>query len=278
MNPQNGGRKTRTGKVSPRRVWKCKDCRKQFSALTGTIMEGSKIKVGTWLRVMYEMCASKNGVSSREVQRKYGISMEAAWFLTHRIREAMRRDPMAGLLRGTVIADETYLGPNPRNFKNGKRFQADHYKRDHKTAVLSLVSHETGEVRSQVVPDVKRETLRAAIREQVDLPETDLHTDQAQPYIPIGWGARSHGSVNHSMSEYVRDGITTNHAEGFFAQLKRSLDGTFHHVSREHLHRYLAQFDYLYSTRKLSDSERMARLMGQARGRRLTYRPLTGKP
>ncbi|MEX2269355.1 MAG: IS1595 family transposase [Acidimicrobiia bacterium] len=278
LNPQNGGRKTRTGNVSPRRVWKCKDCRKQFSALTGTIMEGSKVKVGTWLHVMYRMCSSKNGISSREVQRDYGISMEAAWFLTHRIREAMKRDPIAGMLRGTIVADETWIGPNPKNFRKGKRFQANHAKGEHKTPVLSLVNHETGEVRSEVVRDVTASSLRSVIEREVDLPATVLHTDESTPYVRIGWKAAGHETVTHSQSNYVSaTGATTNHAEGYFAQLKRSLDGTFHAVSREHLHRYLAQFDYLYSTRKLSDSERMARLMGQTRGRRLTYRPMIGK-
>jgi hypothetical protein len=115
------------------------------------------------------------------------------------------------------------------------------------------------------------------IEREVALPVTVLHTDESAPYVRIGWKAKGHETVTHAQSNYVSPtGATTNHAEGYFAQLKRSLDGTFHAVSTEHLHRYLAQFDYLYSTRKLSDSDRMARLMGQARGRRLTYRPLTG--
>lgn len=275
LNPQNGGRKTRTGKVSPRRVWKCKDCRKQFSALTGTIMEGSKVKVATWLRVMFEMCTSKNGVSSREVQRKYGVSMEAAWFLTHRIREAMKRDPLAGKLWGEVQADETWIGGEPKNRHRKQRLDPD-YNKAHKSTVMSLVHRETGEVRSRIVPDVRGPTLRAALEEETHLSATHLRTDGHRPYTPIGWNAASHETVDHYKHEYARGNVTTNHVEGYFSQLKRSLDGTFHHVSHEHLHRYLAQFDYLYSTRRLSDAARMARLMRQARGRRLTYRPLTG--
>lgn len=277
LKPQNGGRKTRTGKVSQRRVWKCKDCRSQFSVLTGTIMQGSKIPVAVWLQVMYRMCSSKNGIAAREIQRDYGISMEAAWFLTHRIREAMKREPMAGLLSGTVIADETWIGGKPANRHVGVRHSKNNYLKDDKTPVLSLVHKETGEVRSQVVRDVKRDTLKAAIEKHVDLPETVLHTDQAPAYVRIGWKAAGHETVNHIMSEYVRGDVTTNHAEGYFGQLKRSLDGTFHAVSRVHLDRYLAEFDFRYSTRKMSDADRMARLMGQARGRRLTYRPLTGR-
>lgn len=276
LNPKNGGRKTNKGKVSPRRVWKCAECRKQFSVLTGTIMHGTKIAVRTWAFVMFEMCSSKNGVSAREVERKYDVTAEAAWFMCHRIREAMKREPMAGLLSGTVIADETWIGGIPR-FRHRKQRYTEGFNEDHKSTVLSLVNRETGEVRSQVVRDVKRDTLKAAIEAEVDLPNTDLHTDHHQPYIPIGWKAASHGRVNHAMSEYVRDGVTTNHAEGYFSQLKRSLDGTHHAVSREHLHRYLAEFDFRYSTRDLTDSQRMARLTGQTRGRRLSYKPMTGR-
>ena len=279
LQPRNGvSRATRTGAQSERRVWKCRDCKRQFTVLVGTIFHRTKVPVRTWLFVLFEMSASKNGVSAREIERKYALTPRTAWFMTQRLREAMRREPTAGLLRGTVIADETFIGPNPRNFKKGKRFQADHYKREHKIPVLSLVSKESGEVRSQVVPNVTRETLRAAILRECDLADTDLQTDQSQPYIPIGWKARSHGRVNHAMSEYVRDGITTNHAEGFFAQLKRSLDGTHHAISREHLHRYLAEFDYRYTTRKMSDSQRMTDLARRTAGRRLTYRESPSEP
>jgi transposase-like protein len=275
LTPKNGGRKTRTGSVSLRRVWKCADCRKQFSVLTNTIMHRSKISVRAWVFTMYEMCASKNGVSAREIQRKYEVTAEAAWFMCHRIREAMKREPLAGLLSGTVIADETWIGGKPHNRHASERYGNDHYGRGDKTAVLSLLHKESGEVRSQVVPNVRGRTLRAAIEREADLPATVLHTDNAMAYTRIGWKAAGHESVNHTMGEYVRGGVTTNHAEGYFSQLKRSIDGTHHAVSQEHLHRYLAEFDFRYSTRRLSDSERMARLMGQARGRRLPYRPLT---
>ena len=277
LAPKNGGRKTRTGTISPRRVWKCSEgaCRKQFSVLTGTIMHRTKISVRAWVFTMYEMCASKNGVSAREIQRKYNVTAEAAWFMCHRIREAMKREPLAGLLSGTVTADETWVGGKPKNKHARERHSKDHYGREDKTAVLSLVQRETGEVRSQVVPNVRGKTLKAVIEAEVNLPETVLHTDNSLAYTHLGWEAARHESVNHIMGEYVRGDVTTNHAEGYFSQLKRSLDGTHHAVSRTHLHRYLAQFDYLYSTRKMSDTQRMARLMGQTAGRRLTYRPLT---
>ncbi len=116
LNPANGtSRKTRTGGTSQRRVWKCRDCRKQFSVLTNTIFHGTKIPVRTWLFVIFEMCASKNGVSAREIERKYDLTAKSAWFMLHRIREAMKRDPLAGLLAGTVQADETFIGGDPKN-------------------------------------------------------------------------------------------------------------------------------------------------------------------
>jgi ISXO2-like transposase domain len=128
-----------------------------------------------------------------------------------------------------------------------------------------------------VVPDVTAKTLRAEIDKQVDMAATVLHTDTAMAYTRLGWKFRAHETVNHSMSEYVRGDVTTNHLEGYFSQLKRSVDGTFHHVSKEHLNRYLAEFDYRFSTRGLTDAQRVSRLMGQVHGKRLSYRPLIGR-
>lgn len=117
LKPADGtrARKTRTGTMSQRRVWKCGHCRKQFSVLTGTIFHGTKISLRTWLFVVLEMCSSKNGFAAREIERKYNVSPKSAWFMLHRIREAMKRDPLAGLLTGTVQADETFIGGNPKN-------------------------------------------------------------------------------------------------------------------------------------------------------------------
>lgn len=272
------GRTTRTGKVTARRLWKCSACRKQFSVLTGTMMHGTKIPVRVWVLVSYEMCASKNGVSAREIERKYGLTPKSAWHMLHRIREAMQRDAAAPMLTGTVVADETFIGPNPKNMPRRVRAQRDFYSRDHKTPVVSIVHPETGEVRSQVVPNVHVPTLRGVLELNVDLPNSVLHMDSAPVYTRIGWKAAEHHVVNHKMSQYVtRTGATTNHAEGYFSQLKRSIDGTFHHVSVDHLDRYLAEFDYRYSTRKMSDTQRVQRLMGQAGGRRLTYDRLLGR-
>jgi transposase-like protein len=273
------GRKTRTGNPTVRRVWKCRDCRKQFSVLTGTIFHGTKISIRTWVLVIFEMCASKNGVASREIERKYGLTPRSAWFLLQRIREAMADDDNDPLLSGIVTADETWIGGKPANWHRSKRNKREVNNNlvDTKTPVLSLVERGTGRVRSRVVPNVRAESLKAEILALVDLPATVLHTDQSTSYVHLGWKALEHHSVNHALGEYVRGNVTTNHAEGFFSQLKRSLDGTHHHVSRAHLPRYLSEFDYRWSTRKESDSKRVERLMGRTAGRRLTYSDLIGR-
>jgi transposase-like protein len=140
LKPSNGSsRKTRTGTPSQRRVWKCRACRKQFSVLTGTIFHGSKIPVRTWVFVVFEMASSKNGVSAREIERKYGLTPKSAWFLCHRIREAMKREPLSGLLSGRVVADETFFGgkPSNRHGHDPKKHVQGHHDR---TPILSLVS------------------------------------------------------------------------------------------------------------------------------------------
>jgi transposase-like protein len=282
LAPKTGAdtRATRTGSQSPRRVWNCRNCRKQFSALTGTIFHGSKIKVRSWLFVLFEMCASKNGVSAREVQRKYDLTPKTAWFMTMRIREAMKRNPgTTKPLLGTIVADEAYIGGKSRA-KHGTLTAERKPERiiPPKAAVLTLIDKETGEARSRVMAKITSDSLYTAIRNQVDMKNSRLMTDESNRYNFVGnqFGG-GHDSVFHAGGEYVRGDVTSNQAENYFSQLKRSLDGTHHRISEEHLDRYLAEFDFRYSTRKLSDTQRMARLMGQTAGRRLAYKPLTGR-
>ncbi len=277
--PKADGKRTQ----SVRRVWKCAKCRKQFSVLTGTIFHGTKISIQTWLMVMVQMSSAKNGISAREIERMHGLTAETAWYMLHRLREAMKREPVVSLLSGTIVADETWIGGKPKNrhqqgkVRPGTGRGSAGYPKD-KTAVLSLVNTTTGEVRSRVIPDITGETLREALIEQIDTPSSTLHTDAATAYREVGKKfVGGHESVDHSSHEYVRGNVTTNQAENYFCQLKRSIDGTHHHVSREHLPRYLAEFDYRYGTRKLSDSQRMQRMIDQAAGRRLSYKPLTGR-
>jgi transposase-like protein len=270
LNPANGvSRKTRTGNISERRVWKCKDCRKQFSVTTGTIFHGSKVSLRTWLFVFFEMCANKNGIAAREIERRYGVAPKTAWFMAHRIREAMtvRGAPM---MSGVVVADETWIGPDPD--KMNKKSRANH-KKDHTDSqpVMTLISKKTGEARSKAVANVTGKTLRKVMAQNVNRHSSVLQTDSSASYTAIGREFVKHETVNHSIDQYVHHGATTNQAENFFSQLKRSLDGTHHHVSRQHLDRYLAEFDFRYTTRKMTDTERMVKLMDKVAGRRLAY-------
>jgi transposase-like protein len=275
ISSRSGERKTRTGATTYRRLWRCRDCRKQFSVLVGTIFESSKIPVSKWLLAIWLMGAGKNGVSALELSRQLGIAYQSAWHMSHRLRLAMDREPLAGLLTGTVVADETWVGGEPKNRHANKRVGSKQGKTD-KTPVVALVHKESGEVRTRVVAKVNGPNLRRVLREYVDPAKTHLQTDAANVYTPLGAEFASHVTVNHSIGEYVRASASTNQAEAFFSQFKRSLDGTHHNVSREHLHRYASEFEFRWNTRKLTDAERVQAMVDATVGKRLAYRPLTG--
>jgi len=280
LSPENGtSRKTRTGRQSERRVWKCGHCRKQYSVLVDTIFHGTKISVRTWLLVIFEFCASKNSISAWEISRKYEITNETAWHMLHRIREAMKFDPVAGLFGGAVQVDETWIGGNPKNWhasdpRNVGRKTGRSGVQTEKQPVVSLVHYETRSAHSRVVADVTAKSLLPAIQEVMDLKRTHLHTDGASAYRTIAPMVAAHEWVDHKAGKYVRGNVSTNLNEGFHSQLKRSLDGTHHHVSVEHLQRYLHQFDFLYTHCKATDSERMRLVLSNVGGRRLPYKPL----
>ncbi len=284
LKPRSGNRTTSTGRVSYRRLWKCANCRKQFSVLVGTIFERSQVPLSKWLLALYLMSASKNGVAANEHRRTLGVTQPTAWFMLHRLREAMRLASLDSM-RGTIVADETWVGGNPSrmNAKTRARWEERRNKPwsgreggTDKTPVLSLVNATTGEIRSQVIPRVDGHNLRKVIAEQVDMANSVLWTDEGSSYNQIGREFVRHATVCHIDKNYVGvDGQSTNKLENFFSQLKRSIDGTHHHVSREHLHRYLAEFDFRLTTCKMSDSARMQRIIDQTEGRRLTYRRVT---
>ena len=267
-------RKTRTGSMSERRVWKCKVCRKQFSVLTGTVFHGSKVPLQTWLMVVFEMCSNKNGIAAREIERKYGVAPKTAWFMTHRLREAMKRKA-PGALIGPVVVDETWFGGDPKN-RHGHK-SGGKKGRTEKTPIIALIDTATGEVRSKAVPTITGETLRKAMSENMDMATATLHTDSSLQYRTITPRVGEHQTVNHNVGEYVRGDVSVNRAENFFSQLKRSIDGTHHHISKAHLPRYLTEFDFRYTTREMSDAARMGRLMRQVGGRRVVYRTVAGR-
>ena len=269
-------RKTRTGKVTYRRVWQCDVCHKQFSVLVGTIFEDSRIPVSKWLIAFYEISADKNGISSHELARKLDITQKSAWFMADRIRRAIARPPLSNKLQGTVEADETYIGGKAKNMHKSKREKViDGHGAVGKTPVFSIVKR-GGEVRSQVLDNVNSQTVKEPLIENVEKQST-LNTDTSPIYNEVGCEFSQHETVDHSSDEYVRGLAYTNTVEGYFSQLKRSINGTHHHVSNKHLERYLAEFDYRYSTRKQDDGLRTEDAIRRSSGKRLTYNTLIGK-
>jgi transposase-like protein len=219
LPPRSGTRPTSTGKVSYRRVWRCSECKKQFSALVGTIFEGSKIPIGKWMLAVYLMCSGKNGVSAHELHRDLGITYKSAWFMTQRIRKAMDLSPAAELFTGNVIADETWVGGEPKFRHANKRVGSKQGKSD-KTPVVSLVNTETGEVRSAVVDAVSTKTISRIVEENVEIGTTTLHSDSWRGYIEIGGKMAGHHVVDHHVGQYVTEkSFGTNAAEGYFSQL-----------------------------------------------------------
>ncbi|MEK7233565.1 MAG: IS1595 family transposase [Elusimicrobiota bacterium] len=259
-----GQKVLRSGKPSPRRVWRCKGCRKDFTVLVGTIFEGTHIPVSKWLLGLFLMNTGKNGVSAHELHRQLGVTLKTAWFMSHRIRYAMGQEPLRSKLVGIVEADETYIGGRRRGTRRGRPSRDSH-----KVAVMTLVSRD-GEARSQVVDRVTGDRLGKVLAEHME-PEAVLMTDEYSAYKKPGQQFAAHHTVNHAQGEYGRGTVTTNTVEGYFSQLKRSIDGTHHHVSRRHLPKYLGEFDYRYSTRKMSDGDRMVETIKRAEGKRLRY-------
>jgi transposase-like protein len=272
LTPKSGARTTRTGKVSYRRLWKCAACRQQFSVLVGTIFEDSKIPISKWLLAFHLLCAGKNGVSALELSRMLDVCYKTAWFMAHRIRKALERSVDGGnALTGVVEADETYIGGRA----HGKRGRGA----ANKTPVVTLVERK-GEARSQVVTNVTGENIKDVLTRNAEPAETVLVTDSFPVYEKPGAEFAEHHTIDHTAKQYARwqDDLRvhTNTVEGYFSQLKRSLDGTYHHVSEKHLARYLAEFDYRYNTRKIKDGERMVRSIQQVAGKRLMYSESTG--
>lgn len=279
VQPKNGDlRKTRKGSKSYRRIWNCNACRKVFSVLVGTIFEDSHIPLSKWFIAIHEMCAAKNGVSALELSRKLRISYRPAWHMAHRIRFAITRGVLAEMIKGTVEADETYIGGKAKNMHRAKREKVISGRGTvGKTPVFTIVER-GGDARSQVVGEVNGETVRQPLMENVDTQAT-LNTDTSPVYNQVGKEFAKHETVDHIAGEYVRgkgkNSAHINTAEGYFSQLKRSINGVYHHVSTKHLDRYLAEFDYRYSTRKSVDGNRTMRAIEQTRGKRLQYRSLT---
>jgi transposase-like protein len=254
-------------------LYKCriKECRKQFTVTVGTVFEDSHIPLNKWLQAIYLIGASKKGISAHQLHRMMGITYRSAWFMMHRLRYAMSVEPLASKLSGVVEIDETYIGGKRKDGKG--RMPADGGL---KTPVIALVERK-GRVRAMPMERVDHQTMSALIYRHVDqLNTTALVTDESQAY-PDKIGRLRRQTVKHRTGQFVgADGVTTNTVEGFFSLLKRGIVGTFHHVGKGHLGKYVSEFEFRYNVRKLADKERPRLIVQGAEGKRLTYRQPAG--
>lgn len=260
-----GGKSTRVG------TYKCYQCRKPFTVKVGTIFEDSKVPMRLWLQAMYLIAGSKKGISSNQLHRILGVTLKTAWFMSHRIREAMRTGVLApmGSGGGIVEIDETFIGNNggPKSRMAIRNMNK----------VIALVDRTTGRSTSMVFNGNLSAAAIAPIVAELVAKDAHLMTDEAQFYKPIGRGYASHNFVSHNAGEYVRKGdpnIHTNTIEGYFSIFKRGMRGIYQHCGKQHLHRYLAEFDFRYSNRSdlgIGDTERADLLLQGVIGKRLTY-------
>jgi transposase-like protein len=263
------------GKAHRPGVYQCNACREQFSATVGTVFESSHVPLNKWMLASYLMASSKKGVSALQIQRTIGVSYKTAWFMMHRLREAMAEGADPSALGGEgkfVEADASFVGGKEANKHVSKR-NSKNIGGKGKAAVHVLVER-GGRARSHHVADVSGKTLRPIIVKHVSR-KSALMTDTGGAYRWIGKEFARHEMVNHAKDEYVRGDAYSNTAEGFFAILKRGVYGTFHSISEAHLHRYLAEFDFRYSHRialGIDDTMRAAELLRGIGGKRLTYR------
>jgi len=251
-------------------VWKCKGCRKQFTVTVDTIFSDSHIPLHKWLMAIHLLCASKKGMSAHQLHRMLGVTYKSAWFMAHRIRYAMKQEPLKSKLSGTIEMDETYVGGKRRKTGQRGRPSVD----SHKAPVVALVQR-NGKVISRHVGRVSAQNLKEILCENVRN-DANIMTDDFSAYDFVKKTYPKHDVIKHTGGAYSRrEGkkrIHVNTVEGFFSLLKRGIHGSFHHVSKQHLHRYLSEFDFRYNARGVSDGERTLLAIKGVTGKRLTYR------
>lgn len=253
-------------------LFQCGDCRKQFTVTVGTVFERSKVPLNKWLLATFLMASSKKGISAHQLHRTIDVTYKTAWFMFHRIREAMKTpDGIMGGNGGTVEVDETFIGNDrtkkPKGEKKGRGYA-------HKHKVLSLVDRSTGQARSIIVDDLKQSTLLPILRENI-AKEATVYTDEAGQYKNLGNEFAHHDFTSHGANEYVRGDVHTNTIEGYFSIFKRGMKGVYQHCGKQHLHRYANEFAFRYNHRaslEVDDTMRAQAILRGAEGKRLTYR------
>ena len=263
----------RVGFIATRSLWRCKDCRKEFSVKKGTIFEDSPIPLSKWLPAIWLYSAGKKGRSSHQLARDLGVTQKTAWFISHRIRLAMDTDSFDAPLSGEVEADETFIGGRDQNKHAHLRRPMGRGPMLGKAAVMGLLERH-GEVRARVVPTRHKPVLQAEIRRHV-APGSTVYTDELKSYQGLDEDY-VHEVINHS-EEYVRGHVHTNGIENFWSLFKRVIYGTHHSVEPFHLDRYLSENVQRFNTRQLRDDVRFTQTAGRVLGRRITYKELTGK-
>jgi transposase-like protein len=266
-----GGKSTRIG------AYKCYQCRKPFTVKIGTVFEASHVPLNVWLQAMYLIAGSKKGISSNQLHRTLGVTLKTAWFMSHRIREAMRSDDMTpfGGNGGIVEADETFIGIEP----NAKDFTKARAGFHHKMKVLALVDRDTGRSKAFVVDHVAADVILPILRENISH-EARLMTDDNGVYRRAIKSFAAHGVVRHSRGQYGLGDIHTNTIEGYFSIFKRGMKGVYQWCGKKHLHRYAAEFNFRYSNRVangINDADRADLLLAGIVGRRLTYQTAQGR-